>query len=164
MHCFTATYYEQIPWESDFAVMKGFRSPPMSAGKVFFQITMPKMNKSCNNEIVHAQFSNFRKQVISIGPTNSQSIAVKEFWFSRVEFEVLMCGGLCAKYIATNFPQIEGRESTENFAKISPRFSSVSLKFTAKNFTRISLWGTMDLISTSPQGGFAKGGCVAMIS
>ena len=38
------------------------------------------------------------------GPTNSQSIAVKEFWFSRVEFEVLMCGGICVKFLVANFP------------------------------------------------------------
>ena len=38
------------------------------------------------------------------GPTNSQSIAMKEFWFNRVEFEVLMCGGICVKFLAANFP------------------------------------------------------------
>ena len=30
-------------------------------------------------------------------PTNSQSVVVKKFWFSSVEFEVLMCGGICPK-------------------------------------------------------------------
>ena len=74
----------------------------------------------------------------TIGPTNSQSIAVKEFWFSRVEFEVLMCGGICVKFLAANSPG-----NNENFANISPHFSSVSLESTAKMFTRISLWGTM---------------------
>ena len=39
-----------------------------------------------------------------LGPTNSQSIDVKEFWFSRVEFEVLMCGGICVKFLVADFP------------------------------------------------------------
>ena len=39
-----------------------------------------------------------------LGSANSQSIAVKEFWFSHVEFEVLMCGGICVKFLVANFP------------------------------------------------------------
>ena len=45
-----------------------------------------------------------REKRVFLGPTNSQSIAVKEFWFSRVEFEVVMCGGVCVNFFVANFP------------------------------------------------------------
>ena len=48
--------------------------------------------------------------------------------------------------------EIEGRKSPENFAKISPRFSSVSLKMFSINFTCISLWGTIG-IRDAPRNG-----------
>ena len=52
--------------------------------------------------------------------------------------------------------EIEGRKSTEIFAKISPRFSSVSLKISSKNFTWISLWGTIGIRKGSLQKIFLK--------
>ena len=38
-----------------------------------------------------------------VGPTNPpQSIAVKESWCSRVDFEFLMCGGICVEFLVAN--------------------------------------------------------------
>ena len=56
------------------------------------------------NFVVMAQAPSLPLLSTNLGPTNSRSIAVKEFWFSRVEFEVLMCGGICVKFIVANFP------------------------------------------------------------
>ena len=52
--------------------------------------------------------------------------------------------------------EIEGRKSPENFAKISPRFSSVSLKNFSKNFTWISLWGTIGITKRGRKAGAAQ--------
>ena len=80
-----------------------------------------------------------------LGHPNSQSLAVKNFGSRRVEFEVLMCGGICVKFLAAIFPgNWRTKILAKKFAKISPHFSPIlSLKrLRDQNFTRISLWGT----------------------
>ena len=57
----------------------------------------------------------------NVRPTNSQSIGVKEFRFSPVEFEVLMCGGIC-EFFCGEFPW---KLRDENQRKISPIFCRI---------------------------------------